>query len=266
MNKIWPEMFELKNKISVVCGGGGLIGREVSVGLAQAGAKVIIIDLNDSIVKNIIKESKNSKKNLDISFIKADLTKEKSIENVIKKIIKNNKHIDIWINAAYPKTSDWGDKFEKIKFKSLQKNVDMQLNGVFMACQKVSEYMKKRKKGVIINFGSIYGLVGPNFNIYKGTSGTCPAAYSAIKGGIINFTRYLASYLSPYNIRVNAIAPGGIFDNQHRKFVKKYSELAMIGRMANPEEIAGAAIFLSSDAASYITGCVLPVDGGWTAW
>lgn len=257
---IFPEKFSLKNKIAVVTGGAGLIGKPASLGLAQAGAKVYIADIDE---KAGVKLEKQNKK---LKWIKLDITNIKSINSCINKIVKENKKIDIWVNCAYPKTSDWNDKFEEVKYESWKKNVDMHLNGYFLCCQKIAEHMKKQKNGSIINFSSIYGAVGPDFSIYEKTNSTMPAAYSAIKGGIITFTKYLATYLAKYDIRVNAICPGGIFDNQPKNFVKKYEEKTPMRRMGKPEDIAGSVIFLASDAASYITGHVLMVDGGWTAW
>jgi NAD(P)-dependent dehydrogenase (short-subunit alcohol dehydrogenase family) len=142
----------------------------------------------------------------------------------------------------------------------------MHLNGYFLCCQQIAEQMKKQKKGSIINLGSIYGVVGPDFSIYAGSNTTMPAAYAAIKGGIINFTRYLATYYAKDGIRVNAVCPGGIYDNQPAVFVKKYAEKTPMGRMGYPEEIAGPVIFLASESSSYITGHILMVDGGWTVW
>jgi NAD(P)-dependent dehydrogenase (short-subunit alcohol dehydrogenase family) len=258
--KIFPKKFSLKNKIAIVVGGAGLIGKPVSIGLAQAGAKVYIADIDK---KNSLKLEKQNK---DIKWIKIDITDIKSIISCIKKVLKEDKKIDIWVNIAYPKTSDWSTKFEDIKYESWKTNVDMHLNGYFLCCQKVAELMKKQRGGVIINFGSIYGVVGPDFSIYEKTNYTMPAAYSAIKGGIITFTKYLATYLAKYNIRVNAICPGGIYNNQSDIFVKNYEEKTPMRRMGKPEEIAGPVIFLASDASSYITGQILMVDGGWTAW
>ena len=126
--------------------------------------------------------------------------------------------------------------------------------------------MKKRGTGVLLNIGSHYGVLGPNFSVYEGTQMTMPAAYSLIKGGIVNFSKYLATYYAQYNIRVNAICPGGIFNNQDPKFIEKYVKLTPMGRMASPEDIAGPVLFLCSDAASYITGQAIMVDGGWSAW
>ena len=254
------DMFSLKDKIAVVTGGTGLIGKSVSLGLTKVGARVYIADIDE---KNSLKIEKQNNK---IKSIKLDITDIKSIKNCIKTVLQKEKKIDIWVNCAYPRTKDWSEKLEKIKPESWKKNVDMHLNGYFLCCQQAAEQMKKQKRGSIINFSSIYGIIAPDFSIYKGTDKTMPAAYSAIKGGIITFTKYLATYYARNGIRVNAIAPGGIFDNQPKSFVRKYSEKTPIGRMGKPEEIAGPVIFLASDAASYITGHVLVVDGGWTAW
>ena len=262
--KIFPEKFSLKDKIAVVTGGAGLIGKSVAIGLAQAGAKVYVADINEKAGIEIEKQNKNS--DLKLKWIELDITDVSSISSCINKVVKEDKRIDIWINCAYPRTSDWSDKFEDIKYESWKKNVDMHMNGYFLCCQKIAKQMKKQKKGSIINFSSIYGVVGPDFSIYEETNTTMPAAYSAIKGGIITFTKYLSTYYAKHGIRVNAVCPGGIYDNQPQTFVKKYEEKTPLGRMGKPEEIASSAIFLASDASSYITGHVLMIDGGWTAW
>ena len=264
MNKIFPNKFELKNKICVVAGGAGLIGKQVVIALAEAGSTVIIADADKKKGRDL--EVELSKKGLTVIYHYLDITSENSICEIIDFCDEKHGSINVWINSAYPYTSNWGEKFEKIKYETWKKNVDMHLNGYFLCCQKICEYMKKKKEGVVINFGSIYGVVAPKFFIYKGTSLTTPAAYSAIKGGIISFTRYLATYYAPYNIRVNAICPGGVFNNPNEKFLENYNKNTPLGRMAQPEEIAGPTLFLASDASSYITGQILIVDGGWTTW
>lgn len=262
--KIFPEKFSLKDKIAVVTGGAGLIGKSVAIGLAQAGAKVYVADINEKAGIEI--EKQNKKSDLKLKWIELDITDVSSISSCINKVVKDDKRIDIWINCAYPRTSDWSDKFEDIKYESWKKNVDMHMNGYFLCCQKIAKQMKKQKKGSIINFSSIYGVVGPDFSIYEETNTTMPAVYSAIKGGIITFTKYLSTYYAKHGIRVNAVCPGGIYDNQPQAFVKKYEEKTPLRRMGKPEEIAGSVIFLASDASSYITGHILMIDGGWTAW
>jgi NAD(P)-dependent dehydrogenase (short-subunit alcohol dehydrogenase family) len=124
--------------------------------------------------------------------------------------------------------------------------------------------MKKQGFGNIVNIGSIYGIVGPDFDIYENTNSTMPAAYSAIKGGVITFTKYLASFYGKYNLRVNCVSPGGIFNNQNEQFVKRYETKTPLKKMAKANQISPAIVFLLSDSAEYITGHNLVVDGGWT--
>lgn len=261
---IFPERFGLKDKVSVITGGAGLIGTAICHALSEAGSKVYIGEINREKGEKLCDEIKT--KGLNADFIEMDITSEDSIKAVIAEIIQKSGKIDIWINNAYPRTSDWGNKFEDIKIESLRKNVDMHMNGYFMCCQNVLEEMKPNRQGVLVNIGSHYGVLGPNFSIYEGTDMTMPAAYSLIKGGIVNFSKYLATYYAPYNIRINTICPGGVFDNQDPKFVERYNKLAPLNRMATPEDIAGPVLFLCSDAAAYITGQVIMVDGGLSAW
>lgn len=258
------KKFGLPDKIAVVTGGGGLIGSEICRAFSEAGAKVYIGEVDQGRAESLVEEIKA--KGLLAEFIEMDITSEGSIVSAVSTIIKKDGAIDIWVNNAYPRTSDWGNKFEDVKVESLKKNVDMHMNGYFLCCQKVLEEMKKQESGVLINIGSHYGVLGPNFSVYEGTEMTMPAAYSLIKGGVVNFSRYLATYYAPYNIRVNVVCPGGIFDNQDPKFVEKYNKLVPLNRMGNPDDIAAPVLFLCSDASSYMTGQVVMVDGGLSAW
>ena len=168
------------------------------------------------------------------------------------------------MNNAYPRTSDWGAKFEDVNYDSWAKNIDYQLNSCFSCSQLILQNFVLQGFGSIVNIGSIYGIVGNDFSLYEDFNGTSPAAYSAIKGGIINFTRYLAAYYGSKGIRVNCVSPGGVFDNQHKSFIAKYESRVPLRRLANPDDIAPAVSFLLSDDAKYITGHNLVVDGGWT--
>jgi NAD(P)-dependent dehydrogenase (short-subunit alcohol dehydrogenase family) len=207
----------------------------------------------------------NHETNDDLSQLHCDITNQDSINKAVKLVVDRYHRIDGLVNNAYPRTKDWGNKFEDIVFDSWKDNVDMQMNSSFYMCQKVLEQMKIQKSGSVINITSIYGVVGNDFTVYEGTGGTSPAAYSAIKGGLINFTRYLASYFGKYNIRTNCVSPGGIFDHQHEAFVKNYEKKVPMQRMGTPEDIAPSVAFLLSDDSKYITGQNLIVDGGWTA-
>lgn len=243
----------LKNKIIILTGASGLIGQATNKHLISNGARVISVDMNIS----------NNPEKMAYNY---DVTNERHIDLLINDVVTTYGRVDGLVNLAYPRTKDWNLKFEDIPLESWKKNVDMQLNSVFYICQKVLEIMKKQQSGAIVNIASIYGVVGNDFSLYEEYNGTSPAAYSAIKGGIINFSRYLASYYGNYNIRVNCVSPGGILDekNQHHSFIKRYSEKSPLKRLGYPDEIAPSITFLLSDEASYITGHNLMIDGGWT--
>lgn len=244
-------MFSIKDKIIVVTGGAGLLGKQMVFTLTEHGARVVAADIY-------------FKAKSDDNFI-MDITDENSVKDGVKAIVKKYGRIDGWVNNAYPRTNDWGNKFEDISPESWRKNVDMHLNGYFICCQIVLEQMKKQGFGSLINMSSIYGLVGPDFTVYEGTEMTMPAAYSAIKGGLNNFTRYLASYYGTYQVRVNTVSPGGIFDNQPESFVSNYNKKVPMKRMGAPKDIVSAVYFLLTDDSSYVTGHNLVVDGGWSA-
>ena len=243
-------MFSIKDKIIVVTGGNGLLGRQMVSTFREQGAHVIAAD--------ICFETQGSD-----DFI-IDITDEESVKNGVAAIVAKYNRIDGWVNNAYPRTKDWGTKFENIPLDSWRKNVDMHLNGYFLCCQVVLEEMKKQKFGSVINMSSIYGIVGPDFTVYEGTEMTMPAAYSAIKGGLNNLTRYLASYFGEFQVRVNTVSPGGIFDHQPEAFVTNYNKKVPMKRMGSPKDIVSAVFYLLTDDSSYITGHNLVVDGGWS--
>lgn len=248
-------MYEgLKDKVIILTGAGGLIGRESLKHLVKNGARVIAVDVN------------RFESDAEL-FLTNDITEPVEIDNLLKMVITKFGRIDGLVNLAYPRTKDWGAKFEDISYDSWSKNVDMQLSAVFYICQKVIDIMKNQNTGSIVNIASIYGVVGNDFTLYEEYGGTSPAAYAAIKGGVINFSRYLASYNGKYNIRVNCVSPGGVLDekNQNPSFIKRYSEKSPLKRLGNPVEMAPAISFLLSDDSSFITGHNLMVDGGWTA-
>lgn len=242
----------LKDRIIIVTGGNGLIGKAIINDIKQNGGIAINADI--SLTTNIENHE-----------IYCDITNRDSINKLVSIVINEFGRIDGLVNNAYPRTKDWGNKFEDIKTESWKENVDMQMNSVFNFSQEVLKHMKKQGEGSIVNIASIYGVVGNDFTVYEGTELTSPAAYSAIKGGIINFSKYLASYYGKDNIRVNCVSPGGIFDNQNSVFVKNYEDKTPLGRMGRPDDIAPAVTFLLSDKTAYITGHNLIVDGGWTA-
>ena len=243
----------LKDKVIIVTGGSGLIGKEIVKNIGFHSGIAINVDIN-------------VKTNIASDDVYCDITKSSSIDEMIEIVLSHYGRIDGLVNNGYPRTSDWGNKFEDVTIDSWRKNVDMQLNSVFYLCQKTLSVMKSQGNGAIVNIASIYGVVGNDFTVYENTGGmTSPAAYSAIKGGLINFSRYLASYYGEYGIRVNVVSPGGIFSNQNPTFVENFEKKVPMKRMGSPEDIAPSVSFLLSDYTKYITGHNLIVDGGWTA-
>ena len=241
----------LKDKIIIVTGGSGLLGRQIIKDIESKGGIAINADIG-------------VETNLENRTLKADITSETSVVETIKMVYDHFGKIDGLVNNAYPRTADWGAPFEELSYSSWQKNVDMQLNSAFLFVQKIIPFLIK-SKGSVVNMASIYGVVGNDMTLYENTKINTAPAYSAIKGGIINFTRYLASYYGRKGVRFNCVSPGGIFDNQDPIFVKNYEDKVPMGRMGLPEDIAPSVSFLLSDEAKYITGQNLIVDGGWTS-
>lgn len=242
----------LKDKVIIITGGNGLLGKAILERLKSEGAFCINFE-------------NNHKTNNDLSQVYCDITNTNSIDEGLDMVLKKYNKIDGLVNNAYPRTKDWGTKFEEIVYDSWKQNIDWQLNSYFYISQKVATQMSKQKFGSIVNMASIYGVLGADFTVYEGTNMTMPAAYSAIKGALINFTRYVASYFGPQQVRVNSVSPGGIFDNQNEVFIKNYCKKVPMRRLGIPEDISPAVAFLLSDDSKYITGQNIIVDGGWTS-
>lgn len=266
------QRLRLDGNLAFVVGGLGLIGREVASAFSIAGAKTIVLDINDKDGK--LFKKKICEQGYDMSFVSFDCTNMKEIDNKIFSITHKYGYPEIFINCSYPHTEDWAkSSFNDITLESFQNNVDMHMISYAWLARLTAEGMKEAGNGgSIIQLGSIYGIVGQDLSIYEGLDMKENMSYAAIKGGIINFTRQMASYYGQYNIRVNTICPGGLqghlagkSDMQDQKFVTKYNKKVPLKRMGRADEVASAALFLASDASSYITGSTIMVDGGWTA-
>ena len=267
-----PELFSLKEKVAVVTGALGLIGKNHCRALAEAGANVIVCDLNESECADFA--ASLSVLSLGIS---ADITNKKSIEQLRDEVISNYGKIDILVNNAAindkfedPLSALDESKFENYPLEMFKKSLDVNIVGMFLCSQVIGSEMAKAGYGSIINLASTYGVVAPDQSIYKNENGEQTfyksAAYPVTKGAVISFTRFLAAYWGNKGVRVNTLSPGGVRDNQEEFFVKNYSAKTPLGRMAQPNDYKGALVFLASDASSYMTGANLVVDGGWTAW
>lgn len=265
------SMFSLKNKTAIVTGALGLIGREHCKALSEAGANVIVADINKKKCEAFTKTLETESIGIEI-----DVTNKESLINARDKILKKYGHIDILVNNAAindmfenPKAAKEQSKFENYPLEIWQKSVDVNLTGVFLCSQVFGSEMAKRKSGSIINIASTYGITAPDQSLYIKEDGSQdffkPPAYSATKGGVIAFTKYLAAYWGKDNVRVNTLTPGGVENKQDEFFIEQYSKKTHLNRMAKPTDYKGALIFLASDASNYMTGANLVVDGGWTA-
>lgn len=266
------ELFSLKEKVAVVTGALGLIGKHHCRALAEAGASVVVCDLNE----NECAKFAATLPALSLG-ISADITHKKSVKDLKDKILNNYGKIDILVNNAAlndkfedPLSALEESKFENYPVEMFRKSLDVNVTGMFLCSQVLGTEMAKRGYGSIINIASTYGIVAPDQSIYKNEKGEQTfyksAAYPVTKGAVISFTRFLAAYWGNKGVRVNTLSPGGVRDGQDEFFVKNYSSRTPLGRMASPTDYKGALIFLASDASSYMTGANLVVDGGWTAW
>jgi len=261
---MYVNKFRLEGKIAWILGGLGLIGREVSRAYLEAGAIVYILDIDEENFSSYAKEFDDLE---SLHFVKIDVT---DLDGVASKLsIQANSHgcPSIFVNCSYPRSSDWAkSSFSEITVQSMRENIDLHLNSYMWSAREVAQLMAASStQGSIILFGSTYGEVGQDMTIYEDTQMSENMTYSAIKGGISNYCKLMASYYGQFDIRVNCLCPGGIFDNQNPTFVANYNRKTPLKRMGQPEEIASVALFLGTDAASYVSGITMMVDGGWTA-
>ena len=272
-NKI-SGLFDLTDKNIVITGSAGLLGSQYAYTLSEAGANVILIDVNERENTKLEKFLKQ-KFHTEAKSYTGDISKKSELVEMKRKILNDFKTVyGLVNNAAYTakgsrkESVKYASSFEEFPFELWAKSIDINLTGVFLCCQEFGKIMLKQKKGVIVNISSIYGLVGADQRIYGESKLNTHISYASTKGAIVNLTRYLAAYWHGKNIRVNTLTPGGVIDEsyQSKKFIKKYSEKTILGRMARSDEYNGALLFLMSDASSYMTGANLVIDGGWTAW
>ncbi len=260
----YTKLFSLKGKTMFLAGGSGLLGAEIARAAASMGAKVIILDLNLKAGVKLEQDIRRKKGKAHFAFF--DLSDLDNANSNLDKIARRYGVPHIWVNASYPRTKDWALPLEKMDLSYLRKNIDMHLNSCLWTSRYIALMMKKaRIKGSMVHFGSIYGVRANDLSIYEGTSMSGEMLYCAMKAGISNMSRYLASYFGKDGIRANTICPGGVFDNQHKTFVGNYTRRVPLKAMARPAQVAAAVLFLSAAASDYITGHDLMVDGGWTA-
>jgi 2-deoxy-D-gluconate 3-dehydrogenase len=271
------EKFDLTGRVAIVTGGVGLLGAEFCRTLAEAGAAVVVVDVNESASQETADTlTRSGYKSLAVP---ADITKPNSVNAIVDKVVSTFGQLDILVNSAAldPKFDPDAIKkgitpgaFEDYPLDNWNAALNVNLTGMFLVTQAcVKQMLTQGKKGSIINICSTYGLNGPDQSIYVKDGERVafkPVYYTVTKAGVLGFTKYLAAYYAGTEIRVNALTPGGVFNNHEDYFVRNYSAKTILGRMAKKDEMNGALLFLASDASSYMTGNNLIVDGGWTAW
>jgi NAD(P)-dependent dehydrogenase (short-subunit alcohol dehydrogenase family) len=286
-----PKLFDLTGRVAVVTGGAGLLGAEFCRTLAQAGAAVVVADLNEgaawTLAEAICQEGQRA------LAVKVDVTSPESVQGMVGAALEAFGRLDILVNSAAldpkfdPEHQGEGDKgegelapipyplspnslaFEDYPLDLWEQALAVNLTGAFLCCQAAARPMLEQGSGVMVNLSSIYGLAAPDQRMYQRPGQPPqykPAYYTVTKAGILGLTQYLAAYYAGKNIRVNALSPGGVYNGHDDEFVKAYSARAVLGRMAEKDEMNGALLFLVSDASKYMTGANLVIDGGWTAW
>ncbi len=271
------DKFNLEERVAIVTGGAGQLGTEFCRTLAEAGAAVVVADLNIDLARTNVKDLSN----LGYSALAfpLDVTRIDSTRDLVSETINRFGRLDILVNSAAldPKFDAGAQKkgiapgsFEEFPLEQWNQALNINLTGIFLVTQAcVKPMLENDRKGTIINICSTYGLNGPDQRVYVKNGKRVafkPVYYTVTKAGVLGFTKYLAAYYAGTGIRVNALTPGGVFNEHEAYFVQNYSAKTILGRMAHKDEMNGALLFLASDASSYMTGGNLVVDGGWTAW
>jgi NAD(P)-dependent dehydrogenase (short-subunit alcohol dehydrogenase family) len=254
----------LSNKVIVITGGAGLIGKVFVKAVVENGGTAVIADINPQLgieVKNRLQSELNTS---NIDFIELNITSKDSLQSAIQILQKKYPSIDALVNNAYPRNKQYGRHFFDVEYDDFVENTGMNLGGYFTASQQFALFFKKQGFGNIINISSIYGVVAPKFEVYEDTQMTMPVEYAAIKAGLIHLTKYMAKYFKGSNIRVNALSPGGIFDHQPAKFLKAYQQECLNKGMLDKSDLQGTLIYLLSDMSQYVNGQNIIVDDGFS--
>ena len=276
MNKL-ETMFDLTGRVAIITGGTGLLGQQHAEAIAIAGGIPVLADIS---VEGIDPKGETFKKRFGkkASVVQADITDLESVKTLRAEVLKRFGRVDILINNAAnnPKMEKTVDvefsRLENFPLSQWSADISVGLTGAFLCAQVNGSEMAKHKQGVIVNVASDLAVIAPDQRLYRKTGlpgdqqPVKPVTYSVVKTGLLGLTRYLATYWAETGIRVNAISPGGVHNNQPDDFIQRLVNLIPLGRMANANEYQAAIIFLCSDASSYMTGTNLVIDGGRSCW
>ncbi|MBN1264750.1 MAG: SDR family oxidoreductase [Anaerolineales bacterium] len=268
------DRFSLKGRVVIITGAAGLLGRQYSHTVAEAGGIPVMVDIEGKPVHTLSAEIKE--KGVESLPLQADIAEPDQVRAAVDAVMERFGRIDALVNnaAMNPKfdpdhAGEHSNRFEDYPFESWKRELEVNVGGMFLFSQAVAKPMLAAGKGSIINVSSTYGLVGPDQRLYQREGeppSFKPVTYTVSKAAAVGLTRYLAAYFAGSGVRVNTLTPGGVFAGHDDEFVRRYSAKTILGRMAQPDEMAAALLFLVSDASTYMTGANLVVDGGWTAW
>jgi NAD(P)-dependent dehydrogenase (short-subunit alcohol dehydrogenase family) len=261
-------LMSLHGRTALITGAAGGLGRAMADTLAQLGATILLVDLRETHTADIAAAIER-KWHVRVGVFGCDLEVPEERTRLFERVCDGGFRVDIMINnAAFVGTSGlegWLVPFEKQTIDTWRRAIEVNLTAAFDLVKGFAPALRTTGHGSVINIASIYGLHGPDYALYEDTEMGNPAAYAASKGGLIQLTRWLATTMAP-DVRVNAIAPGGVFRNQPEAFVRRYEARTPLRRMAREDDFRGAVGFLASDLSAYVTGQVLAVDGGWGIW
>jgi len=261
-------LMDLRGRVACVTGGAGHIGEALGGALAELGAAIVVLDrardATEATAARLAREYGVATLPLQL-----DLEDETALRAAPDEILRRFQRLDILVHcAALVGSSDltgWSVPFPAQSSDTWRRALEVNLTAPFVLTQACGDALRTSGHGSVINVLSIYGLVGPDWGLYEGTAMGNPAAYAASKGGLLQFTRWLATTLAPH-VRVNALTPGGVWRDPREEFHKRYVARTPLGRMATEEDFKGAVAYLASDLSRYVTGQNLIVDGGWTCW
>ncbi len=266
--------FDLRDRVALVTGATGLLGRQHCRALQRAGARVVVSDIDFSACAGLCAEL--DAEGLETMPLSLDVTRPESVTAAVDTIATRCGGLDVLVNNAAINDMVEGQnagelsRFEHFPLSAWRRSLDVGLTGTFLCCQRFGAAMAERGRGSIINIASSYGIVAPDQSLYRRPDGSQTfwktPAYPAMKAAVIQLTRFAAAYWGARGVRVNCISPGGVANGQDAWFQEAYARRTPLGRMARPDDLAGALVYLASDASTYVTGSNLVVDGGWTIW
>lgn len=250
----------LQNQVVAITGGAGLIGSAFARAVVQQGGRVVIGDVAETKGRALEEELSKDK----ALFVAVDATDPESVVRFLAAGEERFGRIHAAVHSAYPRSFQWGTRFEELRPAGLAEDLHRQLGGAILFSQQIIAYFRRHGGGILVHVASIQGVAAPKFEHYAGTAMVSPIEYSAIKAGIISITRYLAKYCKGQNIRINCISPGGILDQQPVSFLESYRNSCTSKGMLDAGDLAGSLVFLLSDQSHYINGQNLIIDDGWT--